>query len=85
MPEGTHAFVSVATPDRDSPAYELGYKVGYYGAPIAGIILLVVLLRRRSRARPAAGGAWLPDPNGSGMLRWWNGQAWTEHTMPPPK
>lgn len=24
---------------------------------------------------------WYPDPAGSPMLRWWNGEGWTEHTL----
>jgi hypothetical protein len=27
---------------------------------------------------------WYPDPKGSGSLRWWNGQHWTEHLDPEP-
>ncbi|MFC5751955.1 DUF2510 domain-containing protein [Actinomadura rugatobispora] len=27
---------------------------------------------------------WYPDPKGSGSLRWWNGQHWTENLNPEP-
>ncbi|GAA2421836.1 hypothetical protein GCM10010191_36880 [Actinomadura vinacea] len=27
---------------------------------------------------------WYPDPQGSGSLRWWNGDHWTEHLNPEP-
>jgi Protein of unknown function (DUF2510) len=28
---------------------------------------------------PDPGPQWLPDPSNRNQLRWWNGQAWTEH------
>jgi type II secretory pathway pseudopilin PulG len=28
--------------------------------------------------------AWYADPGGSGGLRYWDGQKWTEHVAPPP-
>ena len=31
--------------------------------------------------QPPAG--WMPDPSGSGQMRWWDGQRYTEHTQPP--
>jgi len=27
---------------------------------------------------------WYPDPNGQQVLRWWDGQAWSQHTQPLP-
>lgn len=32
--------------------------------------------------QPSAGPGWHPDPSGSGLLRWWDGHGWTDHTAP---
>lgn len=34
-------------------------------------------------SRPAAG--WMVDPHDPGMLRYWDGSAWTEHRTPGPR
>ena len=31
-------------------------------------------------SEPSAPAAWYPDPRSTGVLRWWDGHAWTEHT-----
>jgi uncharacterized tellurite resistance protein B-like protein len=31
-------------------------------------------------SEPSAPAAWYPDPSATGVLRWWDGHAWTEHT-----
>jgi hypothetical protein len=36
--------------------------------------------RRHALSQPG----WYPDPQGSGSLRWWNGQHWTENLNPQP-
>ena len=33
------------------------------------------------RADPTPGAGWFPDPQSPGLLRWWDGQQWTEHTQ----
>jgi Protein of unknown function (DUF2510) len=39
------------------------------------------------QAYPATPPGWYPDPQGPGMLRWWDGRTWTEHRQPasPPR
>jgi hypothetical protein len=47
---------------------------------------IYVLPERRGDRVPAvaaAGGAWYPDPWGQAPLRWWDGQAWTDHVSGP--
>ena len=36
----------------------------------------------RTPTGPPAG--WYEDPNGQPVLRWWDGQRWSEHTQPAP-
>src|ERR1035437_9368081 len=31
-------------------------------------------------SEPVAPAAWYPDPSSTGVLRWWDGHVWTEHT-----
>jgi len=45
-------------------------------AAVTGLVLLLVGVSRRRRG---VGPGWYADPGGSGRLRWWNGNAWTEH------
>ena len=33
---------------------------------------------------PGAPAGWYPDPDAAGMLRWWDGRAWTENRTPIP-
>lgn len=55
---------------------------------VIGGVLLVVGLVKSSNARPVTASTpdatstpegWYPDPRGEATLRWWDGQAWTEH------
>jgi hypothetical protein len=32
----------------------------------------------------AVGAGWFDDPESPGVLRWWDGSAWTEHRAPKP-
>lgn len=36
-----------------------------------------------SNTGTAAPAAWYPDPQGSPLARWWDGNAWTQHTREP--
>lgn len=54
---------------------------------ILGIIWLVTRKREApvvfvQPAGPPPGGGWYPDPQNPSMLRWWDGQGFTEHTSP---
>lgn len=42
----------------------------------------VVRMASDGAAEPV--GAWLPDPERLGQLRYWDGQVWTEHRAAPP-
>ncbi|MGH2905785.1 MAG: DUF2510 domain-containing protein [Solirubrobacterales bacterium] len=35
-------------------------------------------------ATSASSAGWHPDPHGTGMLRWWDGMQWTQHTHAMP-
>jgi hypothetical protein len=65
---------------------------------IVGVVLLIVGIVRRSRARRQAGYAyatggyqpggpppagWYADPQTPGAMRWWDGTRWTDQTQPP--
>jgi len=40
----------------------------------------VTFTQQQIPSAPAPG--WYPDPVSSGIVRWWSGQGWTEHTAP---
>ncbi|MGH9125917.1 MAG: DUF2510 domain-containing protein [Acidimicrobiales bacterium] len=91
--------VQVATPNSSvivnrSLGYTFGGLVGFIAVTLvgglvllAGIILLIVGVVRRSGAEAVRGGqrAWNPTPAGfypdqqSGRMRWWDGSRWTDH------
>jgi hypothetical protein len=84
----------------DSARHAAGWFV-LFGAGllvgIAGVVLLIVGIVRRSRARRqpyayAAGGyqpgapppaGWYTDPQTPGTMRWWDGTRWTDQTQQP--
>src|SRR5665811_878864 len=35
---------------------------------------------RGQMSEPSMPAAWYPDPSATGVLRWWDGHTWTEHT-----
>src|ERR1700756_4167770 len=59
-----------------------------WGAIVVGIVSIVRGLaqesrdRKAERARPAQLPDWYPDPQNQGMMRWWDGRAWTADTRP---
>lgn len=60
---------------------------GWWGLPLGPILTVIELLQnRRAMARlreiaatGVAPAAWLPDPSGRHVHRYWDGQVWTDH------
>jgi len=77
----------IVAPTLSGALHSMGLPVGLGGAgavlAVTGLVLLVVGISRRSRARAAqpraAAGpspSWYPDPYVPGGQRWWDGYRW---------